>query len=77
MVAMFWADDGKRPNGAYDEDRRSRRFLLNVGVKEVTDQVWLVSFMDYDLGFFDHETCRLETAGNPFAAKVLPQRVTN
>jgi putative transposase len=28
--------------------------------------------MDYDLGFFDHETCRLESAGNPFAAKVLP-----
>jgi putative transposase len=44
----------------------------NVGVKQVADQVWLVSFMDYDLGFFDHETCRLESAGNPFAAKVLP-----
>jgi putative transposase len=44
----------------------------NVGVKQVADQVWLVSFMDYDLGFFDHETCRLECAGNPFAAKVLP-----
>jgi chromate transporter len=24
------------------------------------------------LGFFDHETCRIESAGNPFAAKVLP-----
>jgi putative transposase len=44
----------------------------NVGVKQVADQIWLVSFMDYDLGFFDHETCRLESAGNPFAAKVLP-----
>ncbi len=44
----------------------------NVGIKQVADQVWLVSFMDYDLGFFDHETCRLESAGNPFAAKVLP-----
>lgn len=44
----------------------------NVGVKQVADQVWPVSFMDYDLGFFDHETCRLESAGNPFAAKVLP-----
>ena len=44
----------------------------NVGVRQVADQVWLVSFMDYDLGFFDHETCRLESAGNPFAAKVLP-----
>jgi hypothetical protein len=30
--------------------------------------------MHYDLGFFDHETCRLESADNPFAAKVLPMR---
>jgi putative transposase len=42
------------------------------GVKEVSDKIWLVSFMDYDLGFFDHETGRLEPAENPFAAKVLP-----
>jgi putative transposase len=44
----------------------------NVGVKEVADKIWLVSFMQYDLGFFDHETCRLECAENPFAAKLLP-----
>lgn len=44
----------------------------NVGVKEVSDKIWLVTFMHYDLGFFDHETCRLESADNPFAAKVLP-----
>jgi len=44
----------------------------NVGVKEVSDRIWLVSFMDYDLGFFDHEIGRLGTAENPFAAKVLP-----
>jgi putative transposase len=28
----------------------------NVGVKQVSDQIWLVSFMDYDLGYFDNET---------------------
>ena len=44
----------------------------NVGVKQVSDRIWLVSFMDYDLGFFDDETCRLEPAANPFEAKVLP-----
>ena len=44
----------------------------NVGIKEVTDKVWLVTFMEYDLGFFDDETCRLESAENPFGAKVLP-----
>src|ERR1700758_3105006 len=43
-----------------------------VGVKQVQEKIWLVSFMRYDLGFFDHETCRIESAQNPFAAKVLP-----
>ena len=43
-----------------------------VGVKEVADKIWLVSFMDHDLGFFDHETGRLENVQNPFQAKVLP-----
>ena len=44
----------------------------NVGVREVADHVWLVSFMHYDLGFFDDQTCRVECAPNPFGAKVLP-----
>lgn len=44
----------------------------NVGVKQVDEHIWLVSFMHYDLGYFDHETCRLESAENPFGAKVLP-----
>jgi putative transposase len=30
------------------------------------------SFMHYDLGFFDDETCRFEPVVNPFEAKVLP-----
>lgn len=38
----------------------------SVGVKEAADRIWLVSFMHYDLGFFDDETCRLEPAANPF-----------
>jgi hypothetical protein len=44
----------------------------NVGITEVSDKVWLVSFMQYDLGFFDHETDRVTSAENPFGAKVLP-----
>jgi putative transposase len=44
----------------------------NVGIKEVSDRIWLVTFMHYDLGFFDHEQCRLEPVDNPFAPKVLP-----
>jgi len=43
-----------------------------VGVKQVSDRVWLVSFMQYDLGYFDDETCRIESAANPFTAKLSP-----
>jgi putative transposase len=50
----------------------ARVFGQNVGIKEVSDKVWLVSFMQYDLGFFDHETGRITSAENPFGAKVLP-----
>jgi putative transposase len=41
----------------------------NVGIKEVEEKIWLVTFMNYDLGFFDHETGRVECAENPFTAK--------
>ena len=44
-----------------------------VGVSEVDNDIWLVSFMDYALGFFDKEVNRVEPAGeNPFASKELP-----
>lgn len=43
-----------------------------VGIKQTQDRIWLVSFMDYDLGYFDDETCRLEPLANPFGPKVLP-----
>lgn len=33
----------------------------------------MVSFMHYDLGFFDNETCRLELVANSFEGRnVLP-----
>jgi putative transposase len=37
-----------------------------VGIREVDDQVWLVSFLDFDLGFFDRDEGRVEPAPNPF-----------
>ena len=43
-----------------------------VGVKQTDDHIWLVTYMDYDLGYFDDETCRLEPIDNAFGAKVLP-----
>lgn len=44
----------------------------NVGVTQVGERIWLVTFMHYDLGYFDDETCRLEPINNPFGPKVLP-----
>jgi putative transposase len=43
-----------------------------VGVKQTADHVWLVTFMDYDLGYFDDETCRLEPIADPFGPRLLP-----
>jgi putative transposase len=37
-----------------------------VGINEVHDDIWLVSFMDYDLGYFDLDTRVLEPLDNPF-----------
>ncbi len=36
-----------------------------VGIREVDDQIWLVSFMEYDLGFFDKERDRVEPGPSP------------
>jgi putative transposase len=44
----------------------------NVGVTQVGDRIWLVTFMQYDLGYFDDEEGRLEPIENPFGPKVLP-----
>src|ERR1051326_4561257 len=43
-----------------------------VGVKQTAEHIWLVSFMDYDLGYFDDETCRLEAIDDPFGPRLLP-----
>ncbi len=44
----------------------------NVGITQTDDKIWLVSFMNYDLGYFDEDAKRLEPIDNPFGAKVLP-----
>lgn len=41
-------------------------------IRQVDDQIWLVSLMHHDIGFFDDEPRRFEPAANPFGAKVLP-----
>ncbi|HPF24578.1 MAG TPA: hypothetical protein PK417_13925, partial [Hyphomonas sp.] len=41
-----------------------------VGIKEVDDGIWLVTFMHYDLGYIDLEQRTLQTINNPFGANV-------
>jgi hypothetical protein len=38
-----------------------------VGIKEVDDGIWLVSFMDYDLGYIDLEEKTLQHLNNLLA----------
>jgi hypothetical protein len=38
----------------------------NVGIKEVNDDIWLVSFMGYDLAYFEEKKCKLEPLPNLF-----------
>jgi hypothetical protein len=43
-----------------------------VGVKEVDEGIWLVSFMNYDLGYIDLEARTLQTVDNHFGPRVSP-----
>lgn len=43
-----------------------------LGVKEVDDGIWLVSFMQYDLGYIDLEQKTLQTLDNPFGPRLSP-----
>jgi transposase InsO family protein len=43
-----------------------------VGIKEVDDHIWLVSFMTYDLGYIDLEQRTLQPLDNPFGTRLLP-----
>jgi hypothetical protein len=43
-----------------------------VGIKEVEDGIWLVSFMHYDFGYVDLEEKALQPLENPFGPTVLP-----
>jgi transposase InsO family protein len=44
-----------------------------LGIKEIDDGIWLVSFMHYDRGYFDLEQRTLQPLDNPFG----PKPVTN
>jgi transposase InsO family protein len=43
-----------------------------LGIKEVDDGIWLVSFINYDLGYIDLEQRTLQTIDNPFGTRLSP-----
>jgi hypothetical protein len=42
-----------------------------LGIKEVDDGIWLVTFIDYDLGYIDLEQRSLQPLNNPFRSEVV------
>ena len=44
----------------------------SVGLKGVEEGTWLVSFMDYDLGYIDLEERTLQPLDNPFGPRMSP-----
>lgn len=43
-----------------------------LGIREVDDGIWLVSFMQYDLGYIDLEQRTLQPLDNPFGPRLSP-----
>jgi transposase InsO family protein len=43
-----------------------------LGIREVDEGIWLVSFMRYDLGYIDLEQKTLQTLDNPFGTRLSP-----
>ncbi len=43
-----------------------------LGIKEVDEDVWIVSFMSYDLGFIDLQQKTLQPLNNPFGPRLSP-----
>lgn len=39
---------------------------VEVGIKEMEDGIWVVSFLDYDLGYFDEKNRKVEPIEDPF-----------
>jgi putative transposase len=74
LAAMALVDDVEEHRICYQRRKINVSQVFagpKVGVKQVNDHIWLVTFMHYNLGYFDDETCRLEPIDNPFGPKLL------
>lgn len=64
-----------RPNGSITLHGRTRLYIgdpfggYNVGIKQIDEDIWKVSFMDYDLGFFNYSKPVIQISTNPFLIK--------
>ena len=64
--------------GAMKEYSRNMRYLSTVlagqtlGIKEVDEGIWLVSFMHDDLGYIDLDQKTLQPIDNPFGPRLSP-----
>jgi hypothetical protein len=69
-----WLRTFALPQSGYRSEPAAIRDSAAAFIKtpQVSDRVWLVTFMHYDGGCFDDEMCRLEPIDNPFGPKVLP-----
>src|SRR5262245_11105301 len=63
----------ERVKSGHPQQHNGRHERLHHTLKEggVSERIWVVSLMDYDLGSFDDETCRPESAHNPLRAKCV------
>jgi hypothetical protein len=61
-------DEAAKPEGRAN----SAHEIASLGIKEVDDGIWLVSFMHYDLGYIDLEQRTLQTIDNPFGTRLSP-----
>jgi hypothetical protein len=44
----------------------------SVGFKQISEHIWLVSFVHYDLGYIDLEQKTLQPLDNPFGPRLSP-----
>jgi len=73
MTEPSWSPHAGASASANERVNLSQVFAgQKIGIREISEKIWLVSFMHYDLGFFHEEADRVECAENPFGAKVLP-----
>jgi caa(3)-type oxidase subunit IV len=66
MLWLAMADYVTRPN--FPPPLAGQR----LGIKEVDDGIWRVSFMHSDLGYIDLEQRTLQTIDNPFGTRLSP-----